>query len=181
MRTGAVGGDDRRAVRQALDAHGVDQHGRSEDVEEPRQFGFVDRLRTEYDPMAIRLGLIEHHYRTEWEWDDGLMDRNTRRLMAWRANAEGVPGDLLDEVRQRLDDDLERPGERSLRSIAERPVACRRGRLPRSRSASRSDGRPHDSFTRNQPPPSVFATRMPYCQRYECWVGGEQTAGREHA
>ena len=31
---------------------------------------FVDKLRTEYDPMAIRLALIEHQYRTEWEWDD---------------------------------------------------------------------------------------------------------------
>ncbi len=71
---------------------------------------FVDRLRTEYDPMAIRLGLIEHHYRTEWEWDDGLMDRNTRRLMAWRASAEGLTGDVLDEVRDRLDDDLDSPG-----------------------------------------------------------------------
>lgn len=71
---------------------------------------FVDRLRTEYDPMAIRLGLIEHHYRTEWEWDDGLMDRNTRRLMAWRASAEGLTGDVLDEVRERLDDDLDSPG-----------------------------------------------------------------------
>ena len=59
--------------------------------------------------MAIRLGLIEHHYRTEWEWDDGLMGRNTRRLMAWRANAEGVPGDLLDEVRDLLDRDLDSP------------------------------------------------------------------------
>lgn len=71
---------------------------------------FVDRLRTRYDPMAIRLGLIEHHYRVEWEWDDGLMDRNTQRLHAWRANAEGVPGDLLDEVRERLDDDLDSAG-----------------------------------------------------------------------
>jgi len=71
---------------------------------------FVDRLRTEYDPMAIRLGLIEHHYRTEWEWDDGLMDRNSRRLMAWRASAEGRTGDVLDEVRELLDDDLDSPG-----------------------------------------------------------------------
>ncbi len=71
---------------------------------------FVDRLRNEYDPMAIRLGLIEHHYRTEWEWDDGLMDRNSSRLIAWRANAEGVAGDVLDEVRERLDDDLDSPG-----------------------------------------------------------------------
>lgn len=71
---------------------------------------FVDRLRNEYDPMAIRLGLIEHHYRTEWEWDDGLMDRNSSRLISWRAGAEGIAGDLLDEVRERLDDDLDSPG-----------------------------------------------------------------------
>ncbi len=71
---------------------------------------FVDKLREAYDPMAIRLGLIEHHYRTEWEWDDGLMDRNTDRLAAWRGSADGAPGDVLDEVRERLDDDLDSPG-----------------------------------------------------------------------
>ena len=71
---------------------------------------FVDKLRETYDPMAIRLGLIEHHYRTEWEWDDGLMDRNTERLIAWRSAADGRPGDVLDEVRVRLDDDLDSPG-----------------------------------------------------------------------
>ena len=71
---------------------------------------FVDKLRETYDPMAIRLGLIEHHYRTEWEWDDGLMDRNTERLTAWRSAADARPGDVLDEVRDRLDDDLDSPG-----------------------------------------------------------------------
>jgi L-cysteine:1D-myo-inositol 2-amino-2-deoxy-alpha-D-glucopyranoside ligase len=71
---------------------------------------FVDRLRTEYDPMAIRLGIIEHHYRTEWEWDDGLMDRNAARLESWRTAAYGTDGDLLAEVRERLDDDLDTPG-----------------------------------------------------------------------
>jgi L-cysteine:1D-myo-inositol 2-amino-2-deoxy-alpha-D-glucopyranoside ligase len=70
---------------------------------------FVDKLRTEYDPMSIRLALIEHHYRTEWEWDDELMPRNVERLRAWRTAAEGRPGDVLDEVRSRLDDDLDTP------------------------------------------------------------------------
>ena len=50
---------------------------------------FVDKLRTEWDPMAIRLGLIEHHYRTEWEWDDELMPRNAERLRRWRDSADG--------------------------------------------------------------------------------------------
>ena len=71
---------------------------------------FVDKLRTEYDPMAIRLALIEHHYRTEWEWDDELMPRNVDRLRAWRAAADGRPGKVIDEVRLRLDDDLDTPG-----------------------------------------------------------------------
>ncbi len=71
---------------------------------------FVDKLRETYDPMAIRLGLIEHHYRTEWEWDDGLIDRNVDRLTAWRSAADGTPGDVIDAVRRLLDDDLDTPG-----------------------------------------------------------------------
>ena len=71
---------------------------------------FVDRLRATYDPMAIRLGLIEHHYRTEWEWDDGLIDRNVERLTSWRSAADGTASDVLDAVRERLDDDLDTPG-----------------------------------------------------------------------
>jgi L-cysteine:1D-myo-inositol 2-amino-2-deoxy-alpha-D-glucopyranoside ligase len=71
---------------------------------------FVDKLRTEYEPAAIRLALIEHHYRTEWEWDDELMPRNAERIAAWRDAADGRPGDLLDEVRERLDDDLDSAG-----------------------------------------------------------------------
>jgi L-cysteine:1D-myo-inositol 2-amino-2-deoxy-alpha-D-glucopyranoside ligase len=54
--------------------------------------------------------LIEHHYRTEWEWDDELMPRNAERLIAWRNAAGGRRGDLLDEVRERLDDDLDSAG-----------------------------------------------------------------------
>ncbi len=71
---------------------------------------FVDALRKEWDPMAIRLGIIEHHYRTEWEWDDELMPRAAARLEAWRAAVGGSPGRVLDAVRERLDDDLDTPG-----------------------------------------------------------------------
>jgi L-cysteine:1D-myo-inositol 2-amino-2-deoxy-alpha-D-glucopyranoside ligase len=70
---------------------------------------FVDRLRTEWEPMAIRLALIEHHYRFEWEWDDELMPRNAARLEAWRSSADGYDGDLLGIVREFLDDDLDTP------------------------------------------------------------------------
>jgi L-cysteine:1D-myo-inositol 2-amino-2-deoxy-alpha-D-glucopyranoside ligase len=88
---------------------------------------FVDGLRERYDPAAIRLGLIEHHYRTEWEWDDGLMDRNTERLGAWRAAAAGPMGDVVDEVRERLDDDLDSPG-----AVAAVDAAATRGESTRA-------------------------------------------------
>jgi len=72
---------------------------------------FVDALRTEWDPRAIRLAIIEHHYRQDWEWDDALMPRAAARLERWKtaADADGAQG-VLDSVRERLDDDLDTPG-----------------------------------------------------------------------
>ena len=79
---------------------------------------FVDKLRTVFDPRAIRLGIIEHHYRIEWEWDDALMPLNQSRLEAWVASAAGRPGaagdGVLAAVRDRLDDDLDTPGALAL-------------------------------------------------------------------
>ena len=69
---------------------------------------FVDKLRTEYDPRAIRLAIIEHHYRNEWEWDNDLMPRNAARLQAWLAAPHGESG-VIDDVRAALDDDLDTP------------------------------------------------------------------------
>jgi L-cysteine:1D-myo-inositol 2-amino-2-deoxy-alpha-D-glucopyranoside ligase len=68
---------------------------------------FVDALRTEWDPRAIRLAIIEHHYRREWEWDDSLMPRNGRRLERWCESGKGDAA--LDDVRSALDDDLDTP------------------------------------------------------------------------
>jgi L-cysteine:1D-myo-inositol 2-amino-2-deoxy-alpha-D-glucopyranoside ligase len=83
---------------------------------------FVDKLRTQHDPMVIRLGLIEHHYRTEWEWDDGLMARNESRLAKWKSmahvgDAHGDVG-LLAEVRASLDNDLDTPTAVALIDVA---------------------------------------------------------------
>jgi L-cysteine:1D-myo-inositol 2-amino-2-deoxy-alpha-D-glucopyranoside ligase len=83
---------------------------------------FVDALRKEWDPMAIRLGIVEHHYRTEWEWDGDLMPRSTKRLDSWRGAVGGRPGDLLTEVRAALDDDLDTP-----RAVAAIDDAAERG------------------------------------------------------
>ena len=83
---------------------------------------FVDALRKEWDPMAIRLGIVEHHYRVEWEWDDDLMPRSAKRLDAWRGAAGGRHGALLEEVRNALDDDLDTP-----RAVAAIDAAAERG------------------------------------------------------
>jgi L-cysteine:1D-myo-inositol 2-amino-2-deoxy-alpha-D-glucopyranoside ligase len=70
---------------------------------------FVDQLRTEWDPRSIRIAIIEHHYRTEWEWDDSLMPRSEGRLTRWVASVGGSSSDLLDSVRACLDNDLDTP------------------------------------------------------------------------
>ena len=67
---------------------------------------FIDKLRETYDPRAIRLAIIEHHYRHDWSWDDELMPRSVDRLARWEANPSGPSGDVLDQVRADLDDDL---------------------------------------------------------------------------
>jgi L-cysteine:1D-myo-inositol 2-amino-2-deoxy-alpha-D-glucopyranoside ligase len=69
---------------------------------------FVDALRKEWDPRAIRLAIIEHHYRHDWEWDDNLMPRNAERLARWCDAGDGKAA--LDDVRTSLDDDLDTPG-----------------------------------------------------------------------
>ncbi len=69
---------------------------------------FVDALRKEWDPRAIRLAIIEHHYRRDWEWDDDLMPRNAERLARWCDAGAGAA--VLEDVRSALDDDLDTPG-----------------------------------------------------------------------
>jgi len=69
---------------------------------------FVSELRKQWDPMAIRLMIVENHYREPWEWDDTRMPRAAERLERWRR--AGAGDGALDEVRARLDDDLDAPG-----------------------------------------------------------------------
>ena len=70
---------------------------------------FVDQLRTQWDPRSIRLAVIEHHYRKEWEWDEELMPRNHNRLVSWKKSLGQPIGGVLDLVRQHLDNDLDTP------------------------------------------------------------------------
>jgi len=70
---------------------------------------FVDELRKQHDPRAIRLAVLGQHYRHSWEWHDDLMPGAEARLDRWRA-AGGAAGErLLGEVRRALDDDLSCP------------------------------------------------------------------------
>lgn len=68
---------------------------------------FVSELLKDWDPRAIRLAVLEHHYRQSWEWEDGVMDQATERLERWQSAGSG--DGALDEVRAALDDDLGTP------------------------------------------------------------------------
>jgi L-cysteine:1D-myo-inositol 2-amino-2-deoxy-alpha-D-glucopyranoside ligase len=68
---------------------------------------FVSDLLKEWEPAAVRLAIISHHYREPWEWFDSLMPEAAARLEAWRAGGAG--GGPLEAVRAALDDDLDTP------------------------------------------------------------------------
>ena len=74
---------------------------------------FVDHLRETWDPRAIRLAILDQHYRTSWEWDDSMMPRAAARLARWLAGAGDATTDTatdskgLVEVRDALDHDLD--------------------------------------------------------------------------
>src|SRR5579863_8935586 len=68
---------------------------------------FIGDLLKEHEPTVIRLALIGHHYRDDLDWDERLLDRAAERLELWR-KARGPRG-ALEEVGERLDDDLDTP------------------------------------------------------------------------
>tara|TARA_Y100000590_G_scaffold470760_1_gene669584 strand:+ start:2173 stop:3384 length:1212 start_codon:yes stop_codon:yes gene_type:complete len=72
---------------------------------------FVSELRKEIDPRAIRLALMAHHYRSDFEWFDEEGPRAQRDLELLIRSGGGVQpvseGLLIDEVRDALDDDLD--------------------------------------------------------------------------
>lgn len=75
---------------------------------------FVSRLREQgADPMAIRLALLAHHYRSDWEWTDADLSRATARLELWRravTRTEGISADdTVAQVRRALRHDLDAP------------------------------------------------------------------------
>ena len=74
---------------------------------------FVSDLRQQIDPRAIRLALMAHRYRFDFEWFDEEAQRAQSDLeLLVRAGGGADPvnhGQLIDEVRDALDDDLDTP------------------------------------------------------------------------
>jgi L-cysteine:1D-myo-inositol 2-amino-2-deoxy-alpha-D-glucopyranoside ligase len=81
---------------------------------------FVSRLRAAgHDPAAIRLAILAHHYREDWDWTDAGLAEAEARLASWRSAVDASaapPADaVLSAVRERLADDLDAPG--ALRAV----------------------------------------------------------------
>jgi L-cysteine:1D-myo-inositol 2-amino-2-deoxy-alpha-D-glucopyranoside ligase len=75
---------------------------------------FVSRLREDgADPDAIRLALVAHHYRSDWEWTPADLVRAERRLRSWRAGLDNTnvtqAEQLVATVRAALAQDLDTP------------------------------------------------------------------------
>ncbi len=84
---------------------------------------FVRDLLKTWDPAAIRLAVLAHHYRSDWDWHEQLLPEAVTRLSRWRAaianrrgaaparpagtTAQGTEGGVLAQVRAALDDDLD--------------------------------------------------------------------------
>ena len=91
---------------------------------------FVSGLRAAgVDPMAIRLAILAHHYRQDWDWTGDVLAVAVQRLGRWRAalasaaagpGGAGEPGGtggavppagpVLNAIRERLAADLDAPG-----------------------------------------------------------------------
>ena len=119
---------------------------------------FVHDLLKRWEPAAVRLAILGHHYRADWEWEERLLAEAAGRLARWRAVAgeRGVPGavggavpgvvagvvpgagegtaaDVLAEVRAALDDDLATP--RAIAAIDRAAAAAGAAGVPDERVA----------------------------------------------
>jgi len=83
---------------------------------------FVADLLKDWDPMVVRLVLLGHHYRSDWDWEPTELEAAAQRLERWRAGALDTAGATagaaaldtagaaaLEAVRRALDADLNAP------------------------------------------------------------------------
>jgi L-cysteine:1D-myo-inositol 2-amino-2-deoxy-alpha-D-glucopyranoside ligase len=79
---------------------------------------FVSELLKTADPRALRLELMGHHYRDDWEWFDGDIDRGSDILATLHAAAQGSagpdPAPYATRLRAALDDDHDAPAARAV-------------------------------------------------------------------
>ncbi len=72
-----------------------------------------DLRRQGVDPMAIRLALLAHHYRQEWDWTEAELSSAGERLATWRSafsvNAGPDADKTVRTVREALSQDLDTP------------------------------------------------------------------------
>ena len=65
-------------------------------------------------PMAIRLAILAHHYRDDWEWTADGLAAAEKRLARWREavgrESGPDPEPTVAQIRARLADDLDAPG-----------------------------------------------------------------------
>jgi L-cysteine:1D-myo-inositol 2-amino-2-deoxy-alpha-D-glucopyranoside ligase len=71
---------------------------------------FVSELVQRAEPTALRVALLDQHYRADWEWRDELLSRAQSRLATWRTTLTGRSCSVIEDVRAALDDDLDTPG-----------------------------------------------------------------------
>jgi L-cysteine:1D-myo-inositol 2-amino-2-deoxy-alpha-D-glucopyranoside ligase len=86
---------------------------------------FVADLLKDFEPMAVRLALLGHHYRGDWEWGPSDAQEGAARLERWRSAPADDGVEALEAVRRCLDEDLDGPGAlRALDALAAagRPV-----------------------------------------------------------
>lgn len=81
----------------------------------------VSRLRAAgADPAAIRLAILAHRYRDDWEWTDEGLAEATERLASWReaaatlagnddASQDSAPSPTAAAMRRAMADDLDTP------------------------------------------------------------------------
>ena len=116
---------------------------------------FVSALRnSEVDPMAIRLVLLRHHYRSDWEWTDDQLWDAVDTVESWRKALSLGAGAPAGRSSRRCSPRspttwTPRPRSRPCRSGSTRPSVCT-GHL-----AETSDrGRGRDPSGRCSTPPS---------------------------
>jgi L-cysteine:1D-myo-inositol 2-amino-2-deoxy-alpha-D-glucopyranoside ligase len=77
---------------------------------------FVHDLVRRSEPAAVRLSLLDHYYRDDWEWHEDMLLTAQSRLATWRSTLiTGRTSSVLDDVRDALDNDLDTPS--ALRAI----------------------------------------------------------------